>query len=252
MANAGFIVVFMKKVEAPPDPEDVKALVKHIEMEGGEMVFMGAVLKAYETAVGCPPNAAVVKFESKQKAVDMFEGAPYQALLDKLGIGKTIFRDVRIIEAPADTFVTGQGKAYWIAQLENIVDKDKFAKYFAGFMAANEKGFEISLDDGTTTKANLTIKAVAGSTYYEEAKKLVPNGGEGADFFPGANTESGLVVIAEMDTHEIGAKLKECTDYRNAFLAALDQTYSDEASFAVSEKEFTETVFKRDVRIIGV
>ena len=108
---------------------------------------------------GCPPNGAIIKFDSKKTAVDLYESKEYQDLLGQIGVGTTITRDVRIIEAPADTFT--QGKAYWIAQLENIIDKEKFAKYFNGFVAANEKGFEIALDDGSTTKANLTIKAAA-------------------------------------------------------------------------------------------
>lgn len=249
MATAGFIVVFMKSVTKPPEEEAMAALKDIITKGGGQLSYMGACLKVYEGGRGCPPNGAIIKFDSKKTAVDLYESKEYQDLLGQIGVGTTIKRDVRIIEAPADTFT--QGKAYWIAQLENIIDKERFAKYFNGFVAANEKGFEIALDDGSTTKANLTIKAAAPSTYYEEAKDLVPEAGKGADFFPGANTEAGLVIIAEMETHEIGGKLKDCADYKNALLASLDQTYTDEEAFIASEAQFRETVFRRDVRIFG-
>ncbi len=194
--------------------------------------------------------AGIVKFESKEKATSVFTSDEYQALLTSVEIGTTYLRDVRIVEAPADTFIPG--KAYWVAQIQNVIKKEAFDKYFAALGAATEKGFEIAMDDGSTAKAKLAVKAVAPSNFFEEAKKTVPVAGEGAEFFPGTNTEGGLVVIAELGDHEMGSKLKECTDYKNALSAALDTTFTTDEAFEATQKEFTETVLRRDVRIIGV
>ena len=211
---------------------------------------MGKTLKQYELGSACPPMAAVVKFESKAKALEIYNSDTYQDLIKKLGVGKSLFRDLRVIEGPSDLFI--KGKAYWIALLSNIIDKDKFDKYFAAFMTRNEAGFEVKLEDGSTAKVQLTIKSVGPSVCFEEGMKEVPPAGQGADFFPGANTESGLVVVAEFDNHEVGAKFKECADYRNALLSSLGKEFTDEETYKAAEQEFTETVFKRDVRIIGI
>lgn len=77
----------------------------------GEVVFAGPVLKAYELGVGCPPMAGIVKFESKEKATSVFTSDEYQALLTSVEIGTTYLRDVRIVEAPADTFIPGDRKS---------------------------------------------------------------------------------------------------------------------------------------------
>ena len=167
-----------------------------------------------------------------------------------MGIGSAVKRDVRIIEAPADTFAAG--KAYWIGQVNNILNKEKFDKYFGSFVATNEKGFTVAMDDGTTQNIHPVVKVVTNSNFYEEAKNLVAATGKGVELVPGLSTDQGLVVILEFDNHKVGSNFKECDDYKNCLLSSLGQTLTTAEAYEAGEKEFMETVMERDVRILGI
>ncbi len=80
------------------DPEKLAAYAKlagpAIEAGGGKFLARGTAAKAYEA--GILQRTVIVEFESVAKAIEVHDGAGYQAALKALGDGVT--RDLRVIE----------------------------------------------------------------------------------------------------------------------------------------------------------
>lgn len=251
---AGYLVGAVRSVGVMPGPEMAEAFMKMgmstKDDTGFEKVFLGPALTCSELGKDCPNMSFVMKLKSKDKAVEFYESEAYKAWASEFRVGENVMRDVRIIEAPADLFTPG--KAYWIALIHHVLDTERFGAYFQAFVAANEKGFEVTLDDGSTEKANLEIKFVGPSDFREEAVKYVPAAGKGAPFLPGTSTDTGIVLVAELASHAIGATFKQCVDYKNTMLAAFNETFTDDVSYDAKVKVFMEEIFRRDVRIIAV
>ena len=255
--TAGFLIFhYHDDASLADSATDLDAVRTHLaEMMSGlpadfgfEMVFGGPALKQYEIGRGKANRSAIFKFASKAKAIEYYDSDAAKQWRSKYGIGTKILRDVRIIEAPANTFEVG--KAYWVALMHDVVDPDKFGKYMQAFFAQAEKGFQVN---GKVVQ--MAIKSVSGSDFREEAVKVVPHVGEGKEFLSGMpTTDQGLVVIAEMEDHAIGAGFKESADYKNCFVSALDlaEVPADEEAFLAVEANFSETAVKRDVRILGL
>lgn len=257
-AVAGYIVGSIIKAEAPPSPDMIAefgAIAKALPEDFGfEKIFLGPALKQYEYAFGTPNMSFVIKFASKAKAQEFYELDAYQAWKVKFGVGTSILRDLRIIEAPADIFVAG--RAYWLAFIRGQADPERNMKYIGACEVdahMRTAPWDVTLADGSVQSTSMQLKFVGPSDFKEEAVKLLPAKGSAAatDFF-GASTADGIVVIAEFESHAQGAAFKDSLPYKNALLKSLDQTYTTEEAYEASLETFKKEVFQRDVRILGI
>lgn len=254
-AMAGYIVGSVVGATTPPSPDMVKefmAMAKALPADFGfQKIVAGPALKQYEMGKGKPNMSFVIKFASVAKASEFYEAPAYVAWKEKFGVGVSIMRDLRIIEAPADLFTPG--KAYWFALIHRVVDTDMTMKYLDKFMEINGRGFGVTLEDGSVSSASMQLKYVGPSEPKEEALKVVPSKDEAKPFFMGTTSDQALVAFGEFDSHAIGAQFRESSDYKSALLAAFDATYEgDDEAYEAAMVKFSDTVFRRDVRIIGV
>jgi uncharacterized protein (DUF1330 family) len=218
-----------------------------------DFMHMGPVTKVAELGAteGVPPMCAICKFPTVDKAVELFESDWYTKIKNAVGIcteSPGMWRDFRILEANADLFKPG--KAYWCAWIHQIKSQEKFDKYYAAFLEASDKGFRIKREDGTEVAAKLSIASAGGSFCYEEATKYVSEKGNGKQFGQVGTCDTGLVVVAEMEDHEIGKSIIECEDYKSCMLKAFDAEYTDEETYKTYLARMADEVIARDVRII--
>ncbi|CAD7970508.1 unnamed protein product [Amoebophrya sp. A25] len=237
---AAYQILFMKEWVAETDEkkkEYYDQIVPYIKENCPSIEFVGMASKQYETSVGCPPNSFIGKWPSKDEAIKA-----YESMVKPDGYVK---RDMRIIEGPSDMFE--KGKSYWVAQFEKVIDQEKWNKYFNAFGAKNQEGFGIMYDDGVERKVSLKLKYIGPSDFKDNA--LI---GEGNFFMPDCPDDKGLVIIAEFPDFESGLKIKECSDYKNVLLSALDLTYTTEEEYVEAEKRMMVESHRRDVRIFEI
>jgi len=217
----------------------------------GKVVHGGPALKVHDAAVGTANMCVVLEFPSKAKALEFYDSAAHKAWMQEASIGSTIKRDVRIIEAPPGMF--SQGKSYWTALIINTGDMDKFTKYAQHSTASTKAGMDVTLSNGKKEKVYPVFKFMGPSDFREESLKIVPSGDKANPFvFPGTTCVMGFVVVVELGSHDVGAVYRESITYKNDILAAFDETYTTEDAYQTSLKKFQQTVFQRDLRILGV
>jgi uncharacterized protein (DUF1330 family) len=95
MAKKGYwVVVHVGATDGAVMAEYGKAARPVVESGGGRLIIRGKPAKACEAAIDEP--VVVVEFESLAKAIEVYEGAAYQAAA-KILAGK-VKRDFRIVE----------------------------------------------------------------------------------------------------------------------------------------------------------
>jgi uncharacterized protein (DUF1330 family) len=262
----GYSVTFMKDVKRVPNEDAVKDIVNYLKSSGGTILHMGPALAVYDKGVGDPPTLSVVKFEGTRAAVNCYESAEYLALCELVGIGTDILRDVRVMKAPLDLFK--EGNAYWVMQVHNILHQQKFNKYYDALLLANETGFDMTCDDGTTVHFTATVAHAGPSSFYEKAVDVVPEKKDAKYFVPGVKTDTGLVVVFEFacgeKSAEIATKFRHSLAYSKIMLKALDTdtgatpvpmgadlSAADETALIAVQKQFADEVFQCDVRVIS-
>ena len=241
---AGYIVgsiVWAKEKPSPDMLKDFAALMKATdESFGAEKIYVGPADKQYEMGAGKPNVTFIVKFASAKKAKEFYEAEGYTAWRGKYVDGK-LGRDLRCIEAPANTFEAG--KSYWFGLIHNTVDEEKFGKYAGAVFGT--PGF---------VPGKLAIK-FAGPSYamYEEALTNVPSKEDAKAFAMGLTCDQGIVVVAEIvDGKDAAAVFHDVPPYANMTLKAFgdDLVYTTPERYEELMERFPTEVLKRDVRIV--
>mmetsp|Transcript_6762 Transcript_6762/g.16537 ORF Transcript_6762/g.16537 Transcript_6762/m.16537 type:complete len:253 (+) Transcript_6762:165-923(+) len=240
--TAAYMILFMKQWVADTDEKKAEyyTLMKAaIGEHAKKMCFVGLADKTYETGADCPPNTAVLQFDNMDQARACHKAMPAPA--------EYVKRDMRLIEGPADIFEPGTG--YWVAQFEKIIDQAKWDKYRDSFLKMNADGYKIDYADGESKRVSLDLKFLGSSEFLDDAVV-----GTGNTFLPGVPTDdTGLVIIGKFPDVESAMKYKECEEYKQSTLEALDMKFTtDEDYYATVKNTICTECWRRDVRIFEV